>query len=82
MGVIYNSLRVDDGRKRAEVFSREKKRKARAVVERGKKRRLISDTFSFLYFSSHFYFPTSGQAVVTGVVPFSPPVVAFNFYRA
>ena len=24
------------------------------------------------YFSSHFYFPASGQAVVTGVVPFTP----------
>ena len=28
--------------------------------------------FFFFFFSSHFYFPASGQAVVTGVVP-SPP---------
>ena len=28
--------------------------------------------FCFLSFFSHFYFPASGQAVVTGVVP-SPP---------
>ena len=28
--------------------------------------------FLFLFFKSHFYFPASGQAVVSGVVP-SPP---------
>ena len=28
------------------------------------------------------YFPASGQAVVTGVVPSSPPVLAFIFYSA
>ena len=34
-----------------------------------------------LFFFSHIstLFPASGQAVVTGVVPFSPPVLAFNF---
>ena len=38
--------------------------------------------FSF-FFSHTFTFQlASGQAVVTGVVPFSPPVLAFNFYRA
>ena len=37
---------------------------------------------SFSFFSSHFYVPASGQAVVTGVVPSSPPVLALNFYRA
>ena len=36
----------------------------------------------FFFFFSHFYFPASGQAVVTGAVPSSPPVHAFNFYRA
>ena len=35
----------------------------------------------FIYFA-HFYFPASGQAVVTGVVPFPPLVLDFNFYRA
>ena len=36
--------------------------------------RTVLDPFHFFYlfFSSHFYFPASGQAVVTGVVP-SPP---------
>ena len=32
----------------------------------------------FSFFFSHFYFPASGQAVVTGVVPSSPPVLAFQ----
>ena len=37
----------------------------------------------YLFMFSHtFYFPASGQAVVTGVVPPPPPVLAFNFYRA
>ena len=27
----------------------------------------------FLFFFSHFYFPASGQALVTGVVPSAPP---------
>ena len=31
---------------------------------------------------SHFYFPASGQAVVTGVDPSPPPVLASNSYRA
>ena len=34
---------------------------------------------SFCFFFSHFYFPASGQAVVTDLVPSSPPVLAFNF---
>ena len=34
------------------------------------------------FFFTHIYFPASGQAVVTGVVPSPPPVLAFNFYRA
>ena len=38
--------------------------------------------FFCLHFFSHFYFPASGQAVITGVVPSPPPVLAFNFYRA
>ena len=39
--------------------------------------------FFFCFFSHTSYFPaSSGQAVVTGVVPSSPPVLAFNFYRA
>ena len=41
--------------------------------------------FLFIYFFFSiltFYFPASGQAVVTGVVPSPPPVRAFNFYRA
>ena len=33
------------------------------------------------FFFSHYYFPASGQAVVTGVVPFLPPVLAFDLYR-
>ena len=43
---------------------------------------------AFFFFFLHlllasFYFPASGQAVVTGVVPSPlPPVLAFNFYRA
>ena len=41
----------------------------------------VSGPESFFFFS-HFYFPASGQAVVTGVVPFFPPVLAFDFYRA
>ena len=37
----------------------------------------------FIVFFAHFYFPDSGQAVVTGdVVPYSPPVLAFDSYRA
>ena len=39
-------------------------------------------SFFFFRFSTHIYFPASGQAVVTGVVPFSPPVLAFILYRA
>ena len=35
----------------------------------------------FCFFFSHFYFPASGQAVVTGLVSSSPPVLAFNFTR-
>ena len=31
------------------------------------------------FFLSHLYFPASGQAVVTGVVPSPPPVLVFNF---
>ena len=35
------------------------------------------------FFFKHIYFAASGQAVVTGVVPFPPPLVlAFKFYRA
>ena len=41
----------------------------------------IPGTYSAFFFS-HFYFPASGQAVVTGVVPSPPPVLAFIFYRA
>ena len=33
-------------------------------------------------FLSRFYFPATGQVVGTGVVPFFPPVLPFNFYRA
>ena len=38
-------------------------------------------TFTFQLISLEVFFPqrSSGQAVVTGVVPFSPPVRAFNF---
>ena len=32
----------------------------------------INQPFFFFFFSAHFYFPASGQAVVTGVIP-SPP---------
>ena len=35
--------------------------------------------FKFLWRGSHLYFAASGQAVVKGVVPFSPPVLALNF---
>ena len=35
-----------------------------------------------LIFFTHICFPASGQAVVTGVVPSPPPVLALNFYRA
>ena len=31
---------------------------------------------------AQFYFPASGQAVVTGCCPFFPPALAFNLYRA
>ena len=41
-----------------------------------------STFFFFSFFWSHVYFPASGQAVVSGVVPFSPPVRAFSFDRA
>ena len=36
------------------------------------------------FFPAHvdYTFSASGQAVVTGVVPSFPPVLAFNFYRA
>ena len=37
---------------------------------------------TFFFFFAHIYFPASGQAVVAGVVPFPPPVLAFIFYRA
>ena len=30
----------------------------------------------YIFFYTPFYFPASGQAVATGVVPFSPPVLA------
>ena len=40
----------------------------------------LFSTFFFLLFFSHFYFPASGQAVVTGVVPSPPPVLTFNFF--
>ena len=37
----------------------------------------------FFFFFAHFYFPASGQAVVTGVVPSSPRFLPkFNLYRA
>ena len=38
--------------------------------EKGKKRHS--------FFFAYFYFPASGQAVVTGVVPSPPPILAFN----
>ena len=40
--------------------------------------------YIYIFFLSHFYFPASGPAVVTGrrCRPFFPPVLAFNFYRA
>ena len=38
---------------------------------------LCSSHFWFLF--SHFYFPASGQAVVTGVVPSSPRVLPFHW---
>ena len=34
----------------------------------------------FFFFLRFYFFPASGQAVVTGVVS-SPPVLAFNFYN-
>ena len=42
---------------------------------------LYAVTETVLDVFAHVYFPASGQAMVTGVVPF-PPVHAFNFYRA
>ena len=36
------------------------------------KHAILDSTFFFFFFFAHFYFPTSGQAVVTGVIP-SPP---------
>ena len=41
----------------------------------------------FFFFFSHFYSPASGPAVVTDTWtrwcrPFSPPVLAFNSFRA
>ena len=36
----------------------------------------------FFSYSFDFYFPASGQAVITGVVTSPPPVLAFNSYRA
>ena len=42
----------------------------------------LGEFFFVFVFFAHFYFPASGQAVVTGVVPSPPPVLAFNFYRA
>ena len=39
----------------------------------------------YILFSQHvYYFPVSGQAVSRGhrCRPLSPPVLAFNFYRA
>ena len=38
--------------------------------------------FFVLFCFAHFYVPASGQVVVTGAVPFSPPALAFNFHRA
>ena len=37
---------------------------------------------SFFFFFAHFYFPASGQAVVTGVVPSAPRFLRSFFYRA
>ena len=45
----------------------------------------LGHDFSFVLFFllfTHIYFSASGQAVVTGVVTSSPPVLAFHFYRA
>ena len=38
--------------------------------------------FFFAFFFSHFYFPASGQAVVTGVVPSPPRFLPSTFFRA
>ena len=46
-------------------------------------REILYNSLCILFFSHTFYFPASGQAVVTGRCrPFSPPDLAFNFYRA
>ena len=36
-------------------------------------------TFFFFFFLTHIYFPASGQAVVTGVVPSLPPGFCLHF---
>ena len=43
--------------------------------------RLVTTQRALFFISAHFYFPASGQAVVTGVVP-SPPVLALIFFVA
>ena len=43
------------------------------------RRSLRCDPDSTFFFSSHFYFPDSGQAVVTRVVPSHPRVLDFKF---
>ena len=35
-----------------------------------------------IYIFTHTWFPAFGQAVVTGVVPSAPPVLAFSLYIA
>ena len=53
------------------------------VVEVKLVRIVFSFFFLFFLLLSHLYFPASGQAMVTGRCrPLSPPILAFNYYRA
>ena len=52
-------------------------------ADSGNNPRVWSDVcFFFFFFLSHFYFPASGQVVVSGFVPSPPPERAFSFNRA
>ena len=42
---------------------------------------IYPNTF-FFFFSAHFHFPASGQAVVTGIIPSPPRFLPSIFYRA
>ena len=62
------------------MTSDEKSRGLEVHGESRSKQWPISDDFFFFF--AHVYFPASGQAAVTGVVPSPPRFLAFIFFIA